>query len=68
MLPVQGAAGPHPSTPDDLPIYGGRPTDRKARIVVHDDWPSTPPITERELRVVEAFFVEIFDALLGEFR
>lgn len=34
-------------------------------MVVTDDWPEFVPITERELRVMEAHFADILDELLG---
>lgn len=66
MPRVQGAAAPHPSNGEDLPSYPARPTGRGGQITVHDDWPASPSITETEVRIVEAYFVEFFDALFGE--
>lgn len=37
----------------------------RARIHVTDDWPEVPPITEAELRVIEAHFAEVLDELFG---
>ncbi|GLK82922.1 hypothetical protein GCM10017653_09910 [Ancylobacter defluvii] len=37
----------------------------RARIRVTDDWPERLPITEAELRVIEAHFAEVLDELFG---
>jgi hypothetical protein len=66
MPRVQGAPSLHPSNFEDHPISAARSTYRGDEVVVHDDWPAIPPVTETELRIVEAYFVEIFDALFAE--
>lgn len=37
----------------------------EAPIIVTDDWPDAVPITEAELRVVEAHLSDILDAIFG---
>lgn len=37
----------------------------RARIHVTDDWPEVLPISEAELRVIEAHFAEVLDDLFG---
>ena len=50
------------SPPSDNP----RPIESaRARIRVTDDWPQVLPITEVELRVIEAHFAEVLDELFG---
>ena len=66
MPRVQGAARPHPSNLTDLPTSSAQSPGYGGEIQVQDDWPASPPITETELRMVEAYFVEFFDALFGE--
>ena len=34
-------------------------------ITVTDDWPEVLPITETEVRIVEAYFDDVLDELLG---
>lgn len=36
-----------------------------ASIIVTDDWPQEVPITDPELRVIEGYFAEELDELLG---
>ena len=48
------------------PADNPRPIDSdRARIHVTDDWPEELPITESELRVIEAHFAEALDDLFG---
>jgi hypothetical protein len=35
------------------------------RITASDDWPTAVPITENELRILEAHFAEVLDELFG---
>lgn len=45
-----------------------RRTTRRASgkdLVVTDDWPDLVPITERELRVIEAHFADFLDGVFG---
>lgn len=66
---------PHGTLPVDLYAYAREtpgPSDNprpiesdRARIRVTDDWPEVPPITEVELRVIEAHFAEVLDELFG---
>lgn len=59
--------------PENLFDYA-RPTARRTgrlrvnseeSIKMTDDWPEVVPITEIELRVIESYFVEELDDLLG---
>jgi len=34
-------------------------------ITVSDDWPTTPPVTDQEARIIEAFFADVLDELFG---
>lgn len=48
------------------PCDNPRPIEsERARIRVTDDWPEALPITEAELRVIEAHFAEVLDELFG---
>ena len=48
------------------PCDNPRPIEsERARILVTDDWPKVLPITEAELRVIEAHFAEVLDELFG---
>ena len=38
---------------------------RSQRLQVTDDWPEVMPVTEVEVRVVEAYFGDILDELFG---
>ncbi len=38
---------------------------RSQRLRVTDDWPEVMPVTEVEVRVVEAYFGDILDELFG---
>lgn len=38
---------------------------RSQRLRVTDDWPEVVPVTEAEVRVIEAYFGEILDELFG---
>jgi len=59
--------------PDDLHDYARRPARRSKRSrkadpidwTVTDDWPPEVPVTEAEVDVFEAWFGELFDALLS---
>lgn len=52
----------HTPRPSDNP----RPIEsERARIHVTDDWPEVLPLTEAELRVIEAHFAEVLDELFG---
>src|SRR5258708_20329852 len=59
---------------DDLYDYvaaTARPGRRRAKrasetLTVTDDWPEDLPVTEAEIAVFEAWFVELFDDLFGE--
>lgn len=35
-------------------------------VTVTDDWPEIVPITEAEVRIVEAYFGDVLDALFGQ--
>lgn len=48
----------------DPPIRRRRRRDEKP-IVVTDDWPEMVPITDLEVRIVEAFFGDLLDELFG---
>ena len=37
----------------------------KKRITITDDWPEVVPITEAEVRIVEAYFGDVLDELFG---
>ena len=58
--------------PDDLFGYlqgrrrGLRPTKpAEPPIVVTDNWPIFVPVTDHEVRIVEAFFADVLDELFG---
>lgn len=63
------------ATPDDLydyvqslrPRAKPHPVDQgeAAPIVVTDDWPEIVPITDVELRVMEAHFADVLDEIFG---
>ena len=35
------------------------------RITITDDWPEVVPVTEAEVRIIEAYFGDVLDALFG---
>ena len=35
------------------------------RVTITDDWPEVVPITEAEIRIVEAYFGDVLDELFG---
>ena len=57
--------------PSDLYDYLRRvePSGKRRRaqtpITVTDDWPEVVPITEAEVRIVEAYFGDVLDELFG---
>ena len=58
--------------PDDLLDYVQSPRPRAkphqaepSAILVMDDWPDVVPITDAELRVMEAHFADVLDRILG---
>lgn len=61
------------AAPPDLYDYAKRvsePVKRKhhrseQRIRVTDDWPEVVPVTEAEVRIIEAYFGDILDELFG---
>lgn len=61
------------AAPPDLYDYAvaiQAPVQRKGRrqsqrLRVTDDWPEAMPVTEAEVRVVEAYFRDILDELFG---
>jgi len=64
----------HESNPIDLYDYTCLPRcsraahsshEAPAPIIVTDDWPQEVPITDPELRVIEAYFAEELDDFLG---
>ena len=63
----------HESNPIDLYDYTcwlrsramRAPHEAPAPIIVTDDWPQEVPITDPELRVIEAYFAEELDDFLG---
>ncbi|WP_036049462.1 hypothetical protein [Sedimentitalea nanhaiensis] len=54
---------------DYVPAAGSRNTrERRSapqRIRITDDWPEIVPITEAEVRIVEAYFGDVLDELFG---
>ncbi|MBS0222350.1 MAG: hypothetical protein JSR91_16580 [Proteobacteria bacterium] len=48
-----------------LPRLDKRISRHDAPITVTDDWPEKVPITEAELRVVEAYLGDVLDELFG---
>jgi len=58
-----------PDLYDYVPAGGSRSTrERKSaqkRIRITDDWPDVVPITEAEVRIIEAYFGDILDELFG---
>ncbi len=48
-----------------VPRKGRRPRKNEEPIVVTDDWPEQVPITDAELRVIEAYFGKELDELFG---
>jgi hypothetical protein len=60
------------AAPDDLFDYvqPPRPRDRAPQtepsaILVSDDWPDVVPVTDAELRVMEAHFADVLGEILG---
>ncbi len=61
------------AAPPDLYDYArhidspGKRTPRREdeRVRVTDDWPEIVPVTEAEVRIVEAYFGDILDELFG---
>lgn len=60
------------ATPADLFDYAQPPRPRAkshqaepSAILVTDDWPDIVPITDAELRVMEAHFADVFDGIFG---
>ncbi len=61
------------AAPPDLYDYAGRidsPEKRTHRredeqVSVTDDWPEIVPVTEAEVRIIEAYFGDILDELFG---
>ena len=57
--------------PSDLYDYlrpvepSGKRRRAQAPITVTDDWPEVVPITEAEVRIVEAYFGDVLDELFG---
>ncbi len=57
--------------PPDLYDYlkpvapSGKRRRAQTPITVTDDWPEVVPITEAEVRIVEAYFGDVFDELFG---
>ncbi|MCR9195401.1 MAG: hypothetical protein NXH88_11750 [Hyphomonas sp.] len=57
--------------PSDLYDYlrraepSGKRRLAQAPITVTDDWPEVLPITEAEVRIVEAYFGDVLDELFG---
>lgn len=47
------------------PLRGGQKRKAEDEIVVTDDWPEFVPITEAELRVIEAHFGDELDKIFG---
>jgi hypothetical protein len=64
---------PPDEIPADLYDYAREPVQRRGRrpvrddppIKVTDDWPEMVPITEAELRVMEAHFGDVLDEIFG---
>lgn len=60
------------TAPDDLFDYAQPPRPRAkphqtepSAILVTDDWPDIVPITDAELRVMEAHFADALDGIFG---
>jgi len=61
------------AAPLDLYDYAAQAAERAARparpapdpIAVTDDWPDILPVTEAEVRIIEAHFGDVLDALFG---
>lgn len=61
------------AAPLDLYDYAARAAERAARpsrpdpdpIAVIDDWPDIVPVTDAEVRIIEAHFGDVLDALFG---
>lgn len=61
------------AAPLDLYDYAIQPATRAARlaradpepIAVTDDWPDVLPITDAEVRIIEAHFGDVLDDLFG---
>ena len=57
--------------PSDLYDYlhpvapSGKRRRAEKRIHITDDWPEVVPITEAEVRIVEAYFGDVLDELFG---
>lgn len=57
--------------PSDLYDYlrpvepSGKRRRAQMPITITDDWPEVVPITEAEVRIVEAYFGEVLDELFG---
>lgn len=54
---------------DYLPVGGpqeeGKRCSKECPIRITDDWPDIVPITEAEVRIIEAYFGDILDELFG---
>ena len=53
---------------DYVPAAGSQKRHRRSaerRICITDDWPEIVPITEAEVRIVEAYFGDVLDELFG---
>lgn len=54
---------------DYLPAIGSqrerKRSSKEQRIHITDDWPDVLPITEAEVRIIEAYFGDVLDELFG---
>lgn len=50
---------------DKRPEAPSRAKPADPPITVTDDWPDFVPVTDREARIIEAFFADVLDELFG---
>jgi hypothetical protein len=63
--PPEGFADLYDYARPNLRLPAKRPLSDNPRISVTDDWPEVVPITDAELRVIEAHFADILDEIFG---
>lgn len=50
---------------DKRPIAPRPAAPADVAITVTDDWPAVVPVSDREARVIEAYFADVLDELFG---
>ncbi len=51
--------------PKPSPRIGLRASDNSVNWIVADDWPEIPPATRAEIDVIETWFADLLDEILG---